>query len=64
MVIKNLTLQGYSQTFPPPSPGDSITISFTATADLWFSLNGGVNFLPYTAPCSVTMRVAGRIMEP
>jgi len=61
IVIKNLTLHSFTATFPPPPPGQTTTLTFGATVDLWMSSDGRHLFLQYTAPCQVTIRIKGRL---
>ena len=39
-------------------------ITVSAAVHLWVSLDGGILFLPYTAPCKVTIQIKGRLMPP
>ena len=59
-VIKNLTLQGFTATFPPPAPGQTLIYHFGAALDLWVSFDGGHLFQESIAPVQVAIKITGR----
>ena len=62
VLIKNLTLHGFNDTFPPPAPGEVVDYHFQAVLDFWISLDGGQLFQPYSVPAKVLMQITGRLI--
>ncbi|HOC57374.1 MAG TPA: Ig-like domain repeat protein [Verrucomicrobiota bacterium] len=62
VLIKNLTLHGFTDTFPPPAPGEVVDYHFQAVLDFWVSLDGGQLFQPYSVPAKVLMQITGRLI--
>jgi hypothetical protein len=59
--VKDVTLSGFTQSFPPPPPGGSGTCSFGLTMTGWFSADGGASFQSFSAPGLSTFQISSGI---
>jgi len=57
VVITNVHIDRFMQSFPPPLPGQTIVFSFGASVGMMISMDGGLTFSPATAPVNATMRM-------
>jgi hypothetical protein len=60
-VISNLTLRAFTASASPPAPGDTISHTCGAQADMRLSQDGGLTFSDVSAPASVSMQITGRL---
>ncbi len=64
VLIKNLTLHGFTDTFPPPAPGEVLQYHFEAMLDFQVSFDGGHLFQPFSVPAKILMQIKGRVIGP
>ena len=56
VIVKTLSLRQFTASQPPPPPGGTQVKSFSATAELDASFDGGASFSHVIAPASITTR--------
>lgn len=59
VLIAANTIGGFTESSPPPAPGQSLIQSFASQVDLQVSTDGGQTFNPYRATGSAQMRITG-----
>jgi hypothetical protein len=58
IVIKDVRHQFFTQSLPPPAPGNSQTHTFDSQVDMMLSTDGGGTFMPVRASALVQVQVA------
>lgn len=60
-VISNFLCGGFSQSIPPPAPGETTNHSFDAQIAMQVSWDGGLTFQSVSDPGALTVRTTGRL---
>ena len=60
IVISNLTCRAFSGAFPPPPPGQTTNLAFSAEVDMMISFDGGGLYSRVVAPGTLIQRTTGR----
>ena len=60
LILSNVVHRGFTQSFPPPPPGDTASHSFGSQVEMDVSMDGGATFAHLTAPADVTVSINAR----
>jgi hypothetical protein len=61
VILKDVVVNKFTSSIPPPLPGITTSHTFGATVDMMMSMDGGRTFDPKTAPATITFQITGRL---